>query len=206
MPTDPVVQTTTPVPPATSTQPVSEDAIKAHPLYKDLETRYAAAHKEIDGKKTKKELEAEIARLKIMAGEESAPAPVAAPTGNIDAKKIQEEVEWNIANKENIQSAGQPYYEYLGKGYSRDDALTLALARKPDGGLAILENLRAQQSSSPGGSVDRTPINIPAGLEDVPQSYVEEFKKKYPGLSDAKIAEYVKTARHTANIGQGLRK
>jgi hypothetical protein len=181
---------------------LSEDAVKAHPLYKDLETRYAAAHLEIDGKKTKKQLEAEVARLKVLAGEEGTQAPAPAPMN--DARKMQEEITWNIKHESDLQLAGQPYYDFLARGYAREDALTLALAKRPDGEKALLENLRAQQSgSSGGGSLDRTPApQVPGGL---PADYVAELKKKHPTLSDEKIAAIAKKAAESARTsGKGL--
>ncbi len=198
MPTDNSVQTpVTPVattvtaPPASSTQAIADDAIKAHPLYKDLETRYAAAHKEIDGKKTKKELEAEVARLKVLAGEDAPVVPPVQQTaGSIDATKLQADIEWNIANKDLIKLGGQQYVDLLNKGYDKQDALDLATSRLPTPERSAAENLRAQVSASAGASTDRTPNQAPI-VGGVSKDYIESMRKQFPNLPEEKLVEIV---------------
>lgn len=210
MPTDNSVQTSPGVapggPPAGSTLPeLTDEQLKAlpydrlqkvHPKVQEIETRYAAAHKEIDGKKTKKELEAEVARLKVLAGEEATPVQsAAAPNPQaFDAAKIQSDIEWNIANKHLILAGGQLYADNLAKGMDKQDALDLALARRPSGEVTFAEQMRSQISASSGSGTDRTSNNAP-NLPGVNKQYVEEMRKKFPKLSDEKLVEMVNRAQ-----------
>lgn len=57
---------------AQQTTPITEDVIKTHPLYKELEEKHSAARTGMDKSNlTKKQLEAEVARLRVLAGEDA---------------------------------------------------------------------------------------------------------------------------------------
>lgn len=134
---------------------LNEDDIKSHPLYKELEEKHAAARQGMDKTNlSKKELQAEVARLRVLAGvpeevkqEESKEAPI--------TKKDLEEQLWLLQYTKDIEVYGDEKYQQdiksgIPKAYALENA-KLRYQSNPD--KARIE--RQQMMSSGSASSDR---------------------------------------------------
>ncbi len=129
MPTDPVNASGSDAQKAQQTALAPDDAITSHPLYKDLEEKHAAARKGMDSSNlSKKELQAQVARLKVLAGEEDTPEPIEEPQ-TVTKDQLREEL-WNLQHAKEVELYGDEEYQTdLSAGIPRDYALKTAKLR-----------------------------------------------------------------------------
>lgn len=173
-------------PPATPD--ISDDLIKSHPLYKDLETKHAAARQGMDIANV------ENKKLKtLLVGEkpEEPKAPEAATKDDLASTKAQ--IKWELANEAAIGLADKNglYSKLISEGKTPQDALDLALYREgftPK--TRSSESMRQASAASPSAGVDRTNSDSP--VDGMPKAQYEKLKAQ--GLTDAKIKEIVKSA------------
>lgn len=159
MPTDENVnaseQTVAQTPPA---QPeITEDAVKAHPLYQELERKHSAARQGMD----KANIEKKEAQK---ASENSVP---------------QEDTLWLIENAADLKLVKNEFASYKAKGYSQDDALRLA---KLDKGLlsgSKAENARQAATATAPATVDRSEEDVEVSETDKRFGVSKDTKKKY---------------------------
>lgn len=110
---------------------ITEDAIKAHPLYQGLEEKYAAARKGMD--------EANIEKKK------KTTSPEVKSTSSLD----EEEVDFRIQHIDELKVYGSTYKELRSKGYDRSDALELAKLKHQKSTTQSAEAQAANSSPSP---------------------------------------------------------
>lgn len=153
---------------------ITEDAIKAHPTFKELEQKYSAARTGMDQSNlTKKELQAEVARLRVMAGEEAkTEEPKEEETQVVTKQELQQQL-WALQNAKDIELYGDEQYQKdVDGGIPRDYALGNAKLRfqsSPD--KARLE--RQQQMAS--GSAASTRDISDADLEGFNQADADRW-------------------------------
>lgn len=129
MPTDDQTEVTALSPDAEAQQEDSDssDDLESHPKYAELKKKHSAARKGLDDKaKELKLAKAELARLKVLAGEsEEEPEE-----SEEDSKYVTKDELWEIANKREIQLyADDEYKEDVKAGIPRDKALRYAMLR-----------------------------------------------------------------------------
>lgn len=155
MPTDENVnaseQTVEKTPPA---QPeITEDAVKAHPLYQELEKKHSAARQGMD-----------------KANIELKQKPAEAPS--------EDETLWLIENAAEVKLVKDEFASYKAKGYSKDDALRLA---KLDKGLisgSKAENIRQAATATAPATVDRSAEEVELSDTDKRLGISKDTKKK----------------------------
>lgn len=136
-------------PPATSE--ISEDAVKAHPLFKELEEKHSAARTGMDQSNlSKKELQAEVARLRVMAGEEGPKAEAKTDEPQVVTKAELQQQLWQLQNAKDVEVYGdEQFTKDVESGIPRDYALQNAKLRyqsSPD--KARLERQQTMASGS----------------------------------------------------------
>lgn len=130
MPTDDDVNALLPDAQAQQEAPVlTDEVITSHPKYKELEEKHAAARKGMDSSNlTKKELQAEVARLKVMAGEEKEPELTDEPQ-TVTKKELQEQI-WELKHSSDVELYGDDEFKKdIETGIPRDYALKTAKLR-----------------------------------------------------------------------------
>jgi hypothetical protein len=189
MPTDEKVnasEQTASAPPAAPV--ITDDIIKSHPLYQELETKHAAARKGMDEKAI------ENKKLKqLVVGEtiEEKKEPEVATKEDLATTKAQ--LKWELQNEKAIDLADKNglYSKLISEGKSPKDALDLALFREGLNPTQLSEaSMRQAAAASPSAGVDRTSSDSP--VEGIPKAQYDSLKAK--GLDDAKIRSIVKAA------------
>lgn len=108
---------------------ITDDLIKSHPVYKELEEKHAAARTGMDQSNlSKKELLAENARLKVLAGEEE--AVVQATTKTDEPQYVTKDDLWLLQNAKDVELYGDDKYKAdIERGIPKDYALENAKLR-----------------------------------------------------------------------------
>lgn len=127
---------------------LTEDAVKAHPKYKELEEKHAAARTGMDESNvSKKELKSEIARLKVLAGEEE--TETEEEEKPLTRAELNDKL-WLLQNAKDIEIYSDEEYEKdIADGIPKEYALKTAKLRgKSDPDKVRLENLKQTASGS----------------------------------------------------------
>lgn len=133
-----------------STPAITDEAITSHPKFKELEQKYSAARTGMDTSNlSKKQLAAEVARLKVLAGEEDTATPEEKPAfitrADLEAKA------WELTNAKDLELfADDTYKKDVERGIPADYALENARLRyksNPDN-----VKVQRQQAMSSAGS------------------------------------------------------
>jgi len=161
MPTDDVNASLPDVPEETSTEEVTEetqqepleitdDDIKSHPLYQDLEKKHSAARKGLDDKAK------EVKKLKHLivddTPEEKEEVVEQSTAFTVEEKEL---LKWEIKNQDKIDLCQEDYDEYVTQGVSPKLSLRLALQDKGITDSNISDHLRQISSGQPDVSVNR---------------------------------------------------
>lgn len=189
MPTDDIVnaseQTVDTLP---ASPDITDDLIKSHPLYQDLETKHAAARRGMDEKAI------ENKKLKqLVVGEEPEKTELPETATKADLATTKEQIKWELSNEKAIGLADKNglYSTLLSEGKSQKDALDLALFREGFNPKSISEDsIRQASAASPSAGVDRTNPDSP--IDGFPKAQYDKMKAQ--GLDDTKIRQIVKTA------------
>ena len=160
---------------------LQEDDVKSHPAYKDLEKKYSAARTGMDSSNlTKKQLEAEVARLRVLAGESEEETVEEAPRTEF----VTKEDLWNFQHESDIELYADEIYEKeVAQGVPRDTALQYAklrYTREPSEA-----QLQRQQYNASGNTSVRKLTNIEITDKD------REDMKKW-GYSEATLLAHKK--------------
>lgn len=129
---------------------VSDETIVSHPKYKELEEKHAAARKGMDQSNlTKKQLEAEVAKYKTLAGVEEEPEPEEEKP--LTRAELQEQL-WELKHAKDVEVYSDEEYENdIKNGIPRDYALKTAKLRaqaNPDKARLERQKLNASGSGS----------------------------------------------------------
>jgi hypothetical protein len=129
------------------------EKIESHPYVQELKKKYSAAHSDMDKTNlSKKELQAEVARLKVLAGEE-APQEVKEEPQTVTKAELQEQV-WELKHAHDVEIYGdEEFKKDVQNGIPRDYALNTAKLRfqsNPDH--ARLERQRTMASGTAMGT------------------------------------------------------
>ncbi len=171
---------------------ITDDLIKSHPLFQDLETKHAAARQGMD------QANVQLKQLKkALVNEDEPEIPEPTPATTNDIQSMKEEIRWELKNERQIDLANKngKFDSYVKEGKSKQDALKLALF---DEGItnsaSQAESMRQASASAPSAGIDRT--NSESPIEGLPASYVDNLKAK--GLTDKQIKTIVKAAKERA--------
>ena len=199
MPTDETVEKTEDVNASPQTEesppenPETTDDITSHPKYKEMEEKHAAARKGMDkANLSKKELEAENARLRVLAGQESEDDEVPDEQPKSVTEKELAELEWKIKNEKRIALVEDDYEEILEEGYqgekvSKNVALELAEKRaKIDSSSAQRDRHQDMATSSVTNRSAEEPIEITDYDRKfgITEKKKRNLERKYPHLKE----------------------
>ena len=108
---------------------LTAEQIEAHPLVQDLKKKYSAAHTDMDKTNlSKKELQAELAKYKTLAGVEDEPVKVEEPQ-TVTKAELKEQI-WELKNAEDIELYGDDEFKKdVENGIPREYALKNAKLR-----------------------------------------------------------------------------
>jgi hypothetical protein len=128
----------------------TKDDVKSHPDYQELEKKYAAARQGMDKSNlTKKQLEAEVAKYKTLAGVKEEPEETEEKP--LTRAELQEQL-WELKNAKDVEIYSDEEYEQdIKNGIPRDYALKTAKLRaqaNPD--KARLDRQKQMASGSSG--------------------------------------------------------
>ncbi len=159
MPTDAEIDAAKPTDPNANASQVdvtklTPEQLEANPHFQDLKTKYSAAHKGMDESNlSKKELKAEVARLKVLAGEEVKPEDKVELPAKEPTYATKEDI-WELKNAKDIEVYGdEEFTKDVENGIPRDYALTTAKLRfqsNPD--KARLERQQTMASGTAAGT------------------------------------------------------
>ena len=132
---------------------IPEEKLKSHPAFKTLEEKHAAARQGMDKSNlSKKELQAENARLRVLAGVEEDQTPVEddQPLTKNDLEKMNEDLRWDLLNAKDVELYGDEKFTAdlqagIPKAYALENA-KLRSQSNPD--KARLERQRTMASGS----------------------------------------------------------
>lgn len=163
---------------------LTPEIIESLPYVKELKEKHAAARTKMDESNlTKKQLEAEVARLKILAGEEAAVAEEVKPS--FVTKEELSETLWESQNAKDLELyADEQFHKDVEIGVPRSKALEYAkLRQQKETNSAQL--LRQQSMASSGSTSTRDLENIEITDKD------REDMKKW-GYSEATLLKHKK--------------
>ena len=108
---------------------LTPEQIEAHPHVQELKKKYSAAHSGMDSANlSKKQLEAELAKYKFLAGEQE-PEPEEQKPSFVTKEELEAKA-WEIAHAKDIELyADDDYKKELDRGVPRDIALHYAKLR-----------------------------------------------------------------------------
>ena len=146
---------------------ITDDLIKSHPLYQDLEKKHSAARKGLDDKAK------EVKRLKQAIVDDE---PEAQEEKVEEAKGFTQDekdlLKWEIKNQDKIDLASEEFEKYRSKGYQPEDALRLALDDKGISKTNLPEHLRQISSGVPGATVNRESVS---DVTDKEREWMKEY-------------------------------
>lgn len=176
--------------PSVDVTTLAPELLESHPYVQELKKKYSAAHSGMDNANlTKKQLEAEIARLKVMAGEE-AESVEEEPKPSFVTREELEMKAWEIAHAQDLELyADDEYKQELDRGVPRDVALKYAKIRQQKNPNSA-QVLRQQAMASQGSSSTRDLSDIEITDEDRADmklwGYSEETIRKQKQLKKAR--------------------
>lgn len=134
MPTDDTVNGASPTDPNVNASQIdvttlTAEQLEAHPLVQDLKKKYSAAHTDMDKTNlSKKELQAEVARLKVLAGEET-PVETKEEPQTVTKNELRDQI-WELKNADDIELYGDDEFKKdVENGIPREYALNNAKLR-----------------------------------------------------------------------------
>lgn len=136
---------------------IPAEKLEDHPYVKELKTKASAAHKGMDSANlTKKQLEAEVARLKVMAGEEKPKEE------KPESEFVTKEDLWTAQNEKDIELYGdEQYQKELDLGVPKKVALQYAkLRHQKDPNQAQVMRQQAMASQGSTSTRDLSDIDI----------------------------------------------
>ena len=190
MPTDEVNASRSDANAQQNTPEITDDVVTSHPRFKELEEKHAAARQGMDRSNlSRKQLEAEVARLKVMAGEEEVIEQEVQPS--YVTKEELESKAWEIANAKDIDLYGDDEYQKeLEQGIPKATALKYAKLRyekSPNQAQVV----RQQSMASSGSTSTRDLSNIDITDEDREDmktwGYSEKTLLKHKALKRARL-------------------
>lgn len=109
---------------------ITDDLIVSHPKYKELEEKHAAARNGMDQSNlSKKELQAEVARLRVLAGVEEAEVKKDDEPQTVTKAELQEQI-WELKHAEDVELYGDSEYKAdIENGIPKEYALKTAKLR-----------------------------------------------------------------------------
>lgn len=163
----------------------TEDDITSHPKYKELEEKHAAARKGMDESNlTKKQLQAEVAKYKTLAGIEEE-EPEEEEEKPLTRAELQEQL-WELKHGQDIEVyADDEYKADVENGIPKEYALKMAKLRaqaNPDKARLERNKLSAQGSSSSTREIDDTDITEKDREGMAKWGYSEEALRKQKEL------------------------
>lgn len=169
---------------------LAEEQLDTHPYVQELKKKANAAHQDMDKTNlSKKELQAENARLRVLAGEDDKPVITKDEPQTVTKAELQEQI-WDLKNSNDVELYGDSeYMKDVEKGIPRDYALKTAKYRyqsNPD-----QARLERQQTMASGtamgtrnlGSDDLTPAEL-KGIAD--GLYSKETALEYRQIQKAR--------------------
>lgn len=172
------------------TPTISDEDVTSHPKYKELQEKHSAARKGMDNSNlTSKEKDAEIARLKVLAGEEEESEPEEQPA--YATKEDLAKSAWELKNASRIELVDEEYNKILSEGFEGDpvtNAVALELAEKAmkvDNGGSERQSAMSQPSTTTRKTepdVELTEYDTKFGLT---AERKRELEKEFPSLKEA---------------------
>ena len=144
---------------------LTPEQLEQHPHVQELKTKYSAAHSGMDkANLTKKQLEAELAKYKLLAGEEEPVVEEAKPS--FVTKEELSATLWESQHAKDLELyADDDYKKELDRGVPKDIALHYAKLRHQKNPNSAQIN-RQQAMASPGSSSTRDLSDIEITDED----------------------------------------
>lgn len=145
---------------------ISDEVITSHPKYKELEEKHSAARTGMDKSNlTKKQLEAEVARLRVMAGEEDETVIEEAKPSFVTREELESKA-WEIAHARDLELyADEDYQKEIEQGVPRQTALKYAKLRHEKSPNQVQVS-RQQSMASAGSTSTRDLSNVEITDED----------------------------------------
>jgi len=114
---------------ASAPEGMTLEQLESNPHFQELKKKYNAAHQDMDKTNlSKKELQAEVARLKVLAGEEAIVTPAEEPQ-TVSKAELREQV-WELKNAKDVELYGDDVFlKDVENGIPRDYALNTAKLR-----------------------------------------------------------------------------
>lgn len=137
--------------PALDIATLTPEQLESHPHVQELKKKYSAAHSGMDSANlTKKQLEAEVARLKVMAGEEELEEEE--PTPSFVTKEELTSTLWEAQNAKDLELyADDDYKKELDAGVPKSIALQYAKMRaqkNPNSAQVMRQQAMASQGAA----------------------------------------------------------
>lgn len=197
MPTDDIVNGASPTDTSVNASQIDVTALpieelEKHPHVQELKKKYSAAHTDMDKTNlSKKELQAEVARLKVLAGEDATPAqePVDESAKPVTKAELQQQV-WEISHQKEVELYGdEEFQKDVQSGIPREYALKTAKLRfqsNPD--KARLERQKTMASGMAMGTRDLQSDELtPAEQEGIAKGlYSKETVLKHREMKKAR--------------------
>lgn len=164
MPTDDKVNALGSDPNGHQNQPsIPDEVITSHPAYKALEEKHSAARTGMDKSNvSKKQLEAEVARLRVLAGEDAPAEEVKTET----SPYVTKDELWETQHEKDLETYGDDQFKKeVDMGIPRHIALGYAKLRY-QGNPNSAQVMRQQAMSSPSSTSTRDIPNIEITDED----------------------------------------
>jgi hypothetical protein len=169
---------------------IPAEQLENHPLVKELKAKQAAAHTGMDkANLTKKQLEAEVARLKVMAGEQDAIEEVEQKPSFVTKEELTTQL-WEAQNAKDIEIyADDKYKQELDMGIPKPVALEYAKLRyqkNPNNAQVMRQQAMASQGSSSTRDLSDIEITDEDRADMKTWGYSEEAIRKQKRLKQAR--------------------
>lgn len=145
---------------------LTPEQLEGHPHVQELKKKFSAAHQDMDKTNlSRKELQAEVARLKVLAGEEDTPV-LHTQSDPVTKEELQAQV-WELKHGNDLELYGDDQYKSdITRGIPKDYALENAKLRYQSN--PNTANLARQQSMASGAAAgvrnlageDLTPLEL----------------------------------------------
>lgn len=144
---------------------ISPELVESHPLYQELKQKYSAAHQSMDQSNlTKKQLEAELARYKVLAGDEE-PEPEEEKPSYVTQDELKSSL-WETQHAKDLELyADDDYKKELDRGVPKDIALQYAKIRH-QGNSGSAQVMRQQSMASQDSTSTRDLSDVEITDED----------------------------------------
>lgn len=156
---------------------LTPEQLAENPHFKDIQTKYAASRTGMDtANLSSKQLKAEVARLKILAGETEEEEPIEEST-TVTKQELKDQL-WELSNSKDVELyADDKYEEDIEKGIPKEYALEnakLRLQANPDKARIERNKLSAQGGNSSERNLDSTDITDKDRVAMKTWGYTEE--------------------------------